>query len=243
MTPMSDGLSHHVVLVRPIYPRNVGAVSRAMANMGAGRLILIAPACAIDHEARQGAAGAQTRLLEANVYSSWEEFYSAEPEGLRIAFSGKIKRDSDDLDYAAGLKKDSALVAATKPVYFIFGPEDQGLSNEDSQYANFIYRLPTFGEFSSLNLAQAVLLALYITRQELQAATVEESTESSEHFSFPEKSLKDWLEVLGFELGDRRSDAYQVIKRILLKNIATAKELRVLAAVVNQTVRKLTGKN
>ena len=49
-----------VVLVRPIYERNIGAASRAMANMGFKQLILIDPKCELTYEAQQAAATAQT---------------------------------------------------------------------------------------------------------------------------------------------------------------------------------------
>ena len=48
-----------VVLVRTEYASNVGATARAMANMGADRLILIDPQCDVDLKAREAAAGAQ----------------------------------------------------------------------------------------------------------------------------------------------------------------------------------------
>src|SRR5437762_3005219 len=53
---MSDtGLSRcRVVLVRPQFAGNVGAVARVMRNMGLHELILVAPQCSIDdRQARQ----------------------------------------------------------------------------------------------------------------------------------------------------------------------------------------------
>ena len=56
---------------------------------------------------------------------------------------------------------------------------------------------------------------------------------------FPEETLKSWLETLGFELGDRRANALRTLNRVLLENEPTPEELRVLEAIVRQTVRKL----
>lgn len=55
----------------------------------------------------------------------------------------------------------------------------------------------------------------------------------------PEKSLYDWIEILGFDLTKRRVNAYTVMKRILLHNVPTSKELRIFEVVVQQTIRKL----
>ncbi|OFZ10823.1 MAG: hypothetical protein A2Z20_01340 [Bdellovibrionales bacterium RBG_16_40_8] len=244
-------LSLNVVLVRPNYPRNVGSVSRALANMGAARLILIQPSCEINLEARQGAAGAQTHLLERTCYDSWDSFFANEREGIRIAFCAREKKETDTLDLSSRLQKLNNIGAlSTQPLYLIFGPENHGLKNSDVEYANFICQLPIFGTFKSMNLSHAVMLALYVVQSTIAQITFSTSENIAstamlhcERFEFPAEAIKDWLSKLGFEFGDRRTDAYKVIKRILLNNLASSKELRILEAVIHQTIRKLPTTN
>ncbi len=232
-----------VILIRSIYSRNVGYVSRVMANMGAQRMILIDAKCEYDLKARQGAAGAQSHLLQATRYASLTEFYANEPSGLRIAFCSKSKKESDSIDFSdrmAELFQSQTL--ATQRLQLFFGPEDHGLSNEDVEYAHHIVALPTFGYYASMNLSHAVLSALLIIKQAekaFRANTDDVKKADPENFYFPKLSIKEWLDTLGFETGGRRVDAYSVLKRILLNNRASAKELRILEAVVNQTSRKL----
>lgn len=245
-----------VVLVRPKYSLNVGYVARVMANMGGDRLILIDPQCEIDHNARMGAAGAQQRLIETTIYSSLADFFAKEPEGVRIAFFGREKKEKDATafrDRLEMLNKDEPQWLK-QPHYLFFGAEDNGLSDEDVKLMNFIVPLPTFGEFKSLNLSHAVLLALYIyqdavgqkfslTGENVSAANSAncKSTDTQEDakFIFPESALKEWLQALGFQLDNRDRNAYTVLKRLLLQRLATAKELRMLESIVQQTVRKL----
>ncbi len=246
---MPPTIEINVVLVRPIYPRNVGYVSRAMANMGAQRLILIDPKCEYDLEARQGAAGAQTHIVEATRYKDIAEFLNREPEGIRVALCARIKKDTDAMsfdDRAVSLVQQQN--EGPRPIYLFFGPEDHGLENEDLEYMHFICSLPIFGEFKSINLSHAVMLALYVIRttETKNAVALDnlnaKSSSKGPGFFFPKLALKEWLTTLGFETGDRRNDAYKVLKRILLNNQASAKELRTLEAIVNQTVRKLGGR-
>ena len=234
-----------VVLVGSLYSRNVGSVSRAMANTGAGRLILINPKCEINLEARQGAAGAQTRLLESTVYSNWNDFFSNEPDGCRIAFSARRNTAKDSLSLEERIL---ALYAMSEsptspdgPLYLIFGPEDSGLNNNDVEFANYICELPVFGEFKSYNLSHAVLLACFIVQSVLnkKSIKIQHSQSTQEKFFYPKESIMTWLETLGFEIGDRRSDAYKVLKKLFLTSASTAKDFRVLEAVINQTIRKL----
>lgn len=241
MTHTSSAQPVHVILVRPLYSRNVGNVSRTMANMGAQRLIVIDAQCEIDFEARQGAAGAQTHLLELTQYANWSDFLSKEPNGIRIAFCAREKKESDDLEFSARLvrlRSDNNF--ASLPYYLIFGPEDHGLTNSDVDFANFICDLPTYGPYRSMNLSHAVLLALFIFKRDAASASDTRTIGlNDEPFYFPESVIHDWLHALGFEFGDRRTDVYKVLKRILLRNVSNPKELRILEAVLFQTVRKL----
>jgi tRNA/rRNA methyltransferase len=251
----------NVVLVGTLYSRNLGSCSRVMANMGGGRLITIDAKCEYNLEARQGAAGAQTHLVTRTTYDNWQDFFAEEKDGIRIAFSALEKPDTDE----KGLEQRAREVIKhlntntngkiETPIYLIFGAEDNGLSQVDVEYANFICQLPTHGNYPSLNLSHAVLLALYIFHNEAQtilkaktdipqienkkdAAALEIST-IEERFQFPEQALKEWLTILGFDIENRKRDVYKTLKRILLSNLTTARELLVFEAIVFQTVRKL----
>src|SRR5690606_21248616 len=113
----------HVVLVGTLYSRNLGSCSRTMANMGAGRLITIRAACEYNLEARQGASGAQKRLVERTEYKTWKEFFANEKDGVRVAFCGIKKHETD---FASFQSRAQELVTSFKndnetPIYLIFG--------------------------------------------------------------------------------------------------------------------------
>jgi tRNA/rRNA methyltransferase len=55
--------------------------------------------------------------------------------------------------------------ARTGPVALVFGPEDHGLSNEDLKHCHQLIAIPTSERYSSLNLAQAVLICCYELRK------------------------------------------------------------------------------
>ncbi len=237
-----------VVLVRTIYPRNIGMAARALANMGGGQLILIAPQCELDEEARQGAAGAQGPLREAKKYRSWDEFYAQEGEGARFAFSARDGRLREAECFAERLEKlqeaQSPFLTRTElPIYLIFGPEDDGLTTEDMHLAHFICRLPTYGEFTSLNLSHAVLLTVYILQdfmsRKLPVSDVVQPVQRRGPVYFPEKTIETWLETLGFDLSARRVNAAKILNRILLENSPSHDELRVLESILQQNIRKL----
>ena len=237
----------HVVLVRTEYPLNVGATARAMANMGADRLILIDPHCDLaDERAKEMAAGAQAHLRLATVYPSWDEFFAAEGDGLRLALTRRSGRNRKVFPLDEKLRElagDSA-ISTPENLYLIFGPEADGLDVEDLAFVNFAVHLPVFGDFGSLNLAQAVLLTLFITRQnfapEAQPKQVKGAIEPSvAPFYFPDQLIKDWLTAMGFNIKARKASAYLTLRRLFLQNQPTRHEVQVLEAILQQNIRKL----
>ena len=128
----------NIVLVRPIYPRNIGMCARAIANMGASKLILIAPQCELSEEAHQGAACAQSILAMTKIYSSLENFYAHEGEGLRIAFStrkSKIRQSENWQIQLQKLKIEFSEQVLPSNIYLFFGSEDDGLTAEEIKLA------------------------------------------------------------------------------------------------------------
>ena len=241
-----------VVLVRTIYERNIGATSRAMSNMGVDKLILIDPQCELTYEAQKAAATGQGGLQNRTTYKSWDEFLKQEPESIRVAFSardgkGRQVRDIDDVlsdikDHAPQfqLKSETPFV-----VHLIFGPEDWGLSADDLELAHFCACLPTFGENWSLNLAQATLLGMFSLRKlwggqrtSLDGQQQPRVTEPLEGID-TDLTLRTWLEEMGFDLSKKRINVYTVLRRMLLQNTPTRKELVILETVLQQNIRKL----
>lgn len=240
-----------IVLVRTIYERNIGATSRAMSNMGFSQLILIDPKCEITYEAQQAAATGQTGLQNRIVYSSWDEFNKSEPESIRIAFTARDGkgRSVQDMSFVFDHIRDHSpqfQVSSELPhvVHLVFGPEDWGLNNQDLETSHFCACIPTFGENWSLNLAQATLLAMYDLRKSWGGQrTVLDGQQRprgvTENVVLPDETLKTWLTEMGFDLSKKRINVYTVLRRMLLQNTPTRKEITILETVLQQSIRKL----
>jgi len=241
-----------IVLVRTLYERNIGATSRAMSNMGASRLILVSPQCELTYESQKAAATGQEGLQNRTVYQSWVEFLQKEPESIKIGLTardgkGRQVRNIDEI--LSDIKNHSPQLQHQSDVPFtihlIFGPEDWGLSAEDLEITNFCACIPTFGENWSLNLAQAALLAMYSLRKAwggvrtpLDGHQEARSPQGIDGID-PDKTLKTWLLEMGFDLSKKRINVYTVLRRMLLQNTPTKKELIILETVLQQSIRKL----
>ncbi len=233
-----------VVLHRPIYSRNIGMCARAIANMGGARLILIAPQNALTDEAKQGAAHAQEILRNAALYQSLEEFERVEGEGIRIALSGRagVKGPENFSEVVAQMKSDLEHRAQDAGVtfYLHFGPEDDGLSDDEMKHAHHVAKLPTFGEITSLNISHAVLLSCYIVQSQFFTVTPPEIP-SLKPIEYPSDTIHEWLSVLGFDLSKPKVNIEKTLNRLLLSRAPRPDELRILDSVLRQTIRKLRG--
>lgn len=242
-----------VVLVRSLYERNVGAVSRAMANMGVSKLILINPQCHFTIEAQKAAATGQFALQNKTVYPDWKGFYETEPRGIQIATTARDGRGRQVEDFETTLTNlKNSHPQFLKPssendivVHLLFGPEDWGLSAEDIQYANHCCAIPTYGDNTSLNLAQAVLLALYSFRQVFGGVRArlegqqQPRANQKKPLIFPDETLKQWLTEMNISLTKRKMNIFTVLRRMLLQNSPSEKEFRILEIVLQQSIRKM----
>lgn len=242
-----------VVLVRSIYERNIGSTSRAMSNMGVEKLILIDPQCELTYEAQQAAATGQTGLQNRVVYKNWDQFLEQEPESIRISFTardgkGRQVLDIDEVLHNISDHAPQFQISSEVPyvVHLIFGPEDWGLAGSDLEHTHFCACLPTYGDNWSLNLAQATLLGMFSVRRvwggsrtKLDGGQHRRTPEGIEGIN-PDETLKTWVREMGFDIDTQKKiNVYTVLRRMLLQNTPTRKELVILETVLQQSIRKL----
>jgi tRNA/rRNA methyltransferase len=148
------------VLVRTKAAGNIGAAARALANMGFADLRLVAPDASADRMASSElAAQGREVLRRAAVYADLGA--ALHDRTLSI---GTTCRPGFYRSGAQGLRPAIGELAAEDPqsrVAFIFGPEDHGLSNGDLKYCQRLITIPTDPKYTSINLAQSVMLVAY----------------------------------------------------------------------------------
>lgn len=159
-----------IVLVGTTHPGNIGAVARAMKNMGLHDLALVRPKYFPHEDATARASGADDILRSAKIYASLDE---AVAECIYIVGASARSRS---LSWPSMLPRDCAerMIFENKKgkVAAIFGPENSGLNNEDLDLCQTLLKIPTNPHFKSLNLAMAVQVLTY----ELKVANSDEVT-------------------------------------------------------------------
>jgi TrmH family RNA methyltransferase len=148
-----------IVLVKPSHPGNIGAVARAMKNMGLHRLYLVSPADFPSFEASQRAASASDVLAEAVVVDSLQQALAG--CALVAGTTARLRNVQwPQIDARAG---GELLVTESEQheVALVFGSERTGLLNDEMEQCQYLVNIPTSDEYSSLNLSQAVQIMCY----------------------------------------------------------------------------------
>ncbi len=156
-----EGETPIIVLVRPQLPENIGTTARAMANGGLFHLRLVAPREGWPRERAWAAASGADRILDAatvhatvdDAIADCHRVFATCPRPRHVIMPVMTAR--------AAATELRGLRARNLRTAILFGPERAGLEAEDLARADTLVRYPLNPEFSSLNLAQAVMVLAY----------------------------------------------------------------------------------
>jgi TrmH family RNA methyltransferase len=152
------------VLVETSHPGNIGAVARAMKNMGLAELVLVSPREFPHPEAVARASGADDVLANARVVATLAEAIA--DCGLVYATTARTREQYFRVVDAREAAQRMAAEVRTPSgaVAVVFGTERFGLSNEHLLAAHALIRIPANPEYESLNVAMAAQLIAYEIR-------------------------------------------------------------------------------
>ncbi|MBR4986804.1 MAG: TrmJ/YjtD family RNA methyltransferase [Proteobacteria bacterium] len=148
-----------IILVEPQNPINVGNVMRAMKNMGLSKLALVNPADMDLSRTQISAHRTEDLLNHIEIFSTLDEALTGIHESY--GFSARKRTQTwASLDMESAVSRSLALAEQDLAIAFVFGREQSGLTNEELARCSCRVHIET-SDYTSLNLAQAVLLAAY----------------------------------------------------------------------------------
>jgi len=224
-----------IILVGTTHPGNIGAVARAMKNMGLSDLMLVNPRYFPHADANARASGAEDILDAARVVGSLEEAISdctfvagASARSRSIGWPGMAPREC-----AARLAEESA----HSTVAAVFGPEKSGLTNEHLDLCNTLLGIPTNPDFSSLNLAMAVQILSYEIRLARLAAPESQPEPDSPPATAGEleyfyEHLEQVLNDSGFLDPDNPRLLMRRLRRLFVKAEPDKNEINILRGIL-----------
>ncbi len=236
-----------VILVEPQLGENIGTTARAMANFGLTELRLVNPRDGWPNEKAGFASSGADYILEAaklydNVEAAIGDLHFIYAATARIR--DMVKPVVSPQTAAAALHQ---RISAGERAGILFGRERWGLSNDEVTLADEILTYPVNPDFSSLNLAQSVLIIAYeyfkglgdagnetyatLRRKGVRAATGEEVVGFFEH-------LESELDRNGFlRPPEKRPAMVRNIRNIFHRTQLTDQDVRTLRGIVVSLTR------
>jgi len=223
-----------VVLVRPQYSGNIGAVARAMRNFAVSDLALVSPAPLQRTQADMMAVHARDILDQMQIHTSVEAAISG--CGLVVGTTCRPGLYREDAVMPRALAPHILATAVANRVALVFGCEDSGLSNEELRYCHRLITIPTDAAYSSLNVAQAVLVCCY----ELFLATqgdegaVPRPLAAAERQEIMYGKLKHALLTVGFLHKDNPEHIMFAFRRIFGRAGLEERDVRIFLGMARQ---------
>ena len=150
-----------IILVKPQMGENIGSAARAMLNFGLENMRVVAARDGWPSQSAVATASGAGRVLDqARHFSS---FHDAVGDCHFVFATTARGRDLTKpvYDPKKAMKIAFEKISDGQNVGIIFGPERAGLENTEVVRSNALITVPVNPDFSSINLAQTVLLLSY----------------------------------------------------------------------------------
>jgi tRNA/rRNA methyltransferase/tRNA (cytidine32/uridine32-2'-O)-methyltransferase len=240
-----------IVLSRPEEAGNVGAVCRAMKNMGLSRLRLAA--------SDFGGNEAVIRARAVHAGDIWEQAETFASLGAAVAdcamVIGTTRRRGRHRKQVSMTPSETAVFLQSRPgpAALVFGNERTGLEDDELELCNFASHIPVDEAFPSLNLSHAVQVYAYEIFKVLGGTESPASTEAPpavkgqwvpmDQTAIADlvKEVTDNLLSLGFYRQRGREEQELFFRDIFSRSALTEREGRYFGDIIAKAAR-LAGK-
>ena len=232
-----------VVLYEPQNPVNIAAVVRAMKNMGVSSLSLVRPV-EYDPYRLEGIAHDTKDIIESIAH--FDDLDAALADCVYVAAYTARRRAAK---WTATTPRESAAQivssASDGAAALLFGREDKGLPNEALDRARVVVNIPTT-EHASLNLAQAVLVALYELHLAAGDATRiigpprdDAPPATSEAYERLFANVSQALEIIAFFKTRFPEHIMRTVRSLAFRAAPDAREIELMRAMAIEVVRAM----
>lgn len=211
---------------------NIGAVARAMKNFNLEELRIIAPRDGWPNEiARNNAVAAVNIIDNAKIYSNLQDSI----KDIEYLYATTCIKRAMNKEYVFSQNLLGHYPLSQK-TGIMFGRENNGLNNEEISLANKIITINT-GEFSSLNIAQAVIIICYeLFRNNYLRSDINNTQKlaTKEEINFFLKNLFDSLDQKKFfKVPEKKVAMQQNITNIFMRiNKLSTPEIQTLQGII-----------
>lgn len=223
------------VLVDTLEPGNIGAVARAMKNLGFSNLRLVRPRKYPSQETGWFAHGAEDILEKATLYDE----VSLALEGCSVV-AGTTRRTGKKRGRILPVREAAPKLRAyaeKNRIAVLFGREDRGLRNEDAAQCSLMLTIPADPRNPSFNLAQAVLIVAYEMFSQDTRSSGSRRIITRDEFDRLFLRLEHLMDRMGYHpkgIRDSEAGIFRDLRRILARTDLSPREAKMVHGVLSQ---------
>ncbi len=148
-----------IILKQPKYSENIGSAARAMRNMGLSDLVLVAPIKFEPDKAKKTATHESLNILADLKIVNTIKDAIAECHYV-VGTSARTGKQRHEVFSPSEIALKLSSLSTNNKIGILFGTEASGLQNDDLAYCDCLINIPS-SDFSSINLAQSVMIICY----------------------------------------------------------------------------------
>jgi tRNA/rRNA methyltransferase len=229
--------SHRVsiILVRPQFDGNIGAVARSMMNFGFSDLRIVGRDPIWSEEVRNRAKHAQSVLDNAKFFDDIESAVS--DTSLVVGTSGKREKGSK-ISFRHFLEPEDLpemLNNLDGNISIVFGPEGKGLLNSELRVCDLLITIPT--GYPIMNLSHAVTIICYAWYKSKNSGTqtsIDANLLSPELKNVLRREITMLSEIIP-TIDFRRSGIEETLHRVIMRGLPKDDEIHRLLGVLHTT--------
>ena len=224
-----------IVLVRPQFDGNIGAVARSMMNFGFLDLRIVGRGPNWSEEVRNRAKHAQSVLDNAKFFDDIES--AVKDSSLVVGTSGKREKGSK-ISFRHFLNPDDLPIMLENldgNITIVFGPEGKGLLNSELRLCDLLLTIPTWPGYPIMNLSHAVTIVCFSWYRHKYS---DDDNISNEKLLSPElknvlrkeiNRLSENIPTIDF----RRNGIEETLHRVIMRGLPKEDEIHRLLGVLN----------
>lgn len=233
--PMKSDTNHiSIVLCRPQFAGNVGAVARCGKNMGIDRLIVVGNPDLESDEMYRRATHVAAEVIDGirhveDLETALADFQYVVGTTARLGNArGPVVSPREMAEKVGGISQENR-------VALLFGPEDAGLTNEELRFCHLVVNIPT-AAFKSLNLSHAVMILCYeiFAWRSSADGRFAPKLATSRELEGMYGQVRNLLTQIGF-LNPQNPDYWMMhIRRLFSRTGLLAKEVKIVRGICRQ---------
>ncbi|MFV0320927.1 MAG: RNA methyltransferase [Alphaproteobacteria bacterium] len=241
-----DNIQPIIILLRPQLGENIGMVARAMLNMGLTELRLVAPKQGWPNDAAiNPSSGALPEAVNVTVFDCAKDAIADIHQiWATTARPRQMSMEVQAPDIAINEIKHE--LQKGQKIGVMFGREATGMNNDEIVLADKIITAPLNPAFSSLNLAQAVLLVAWEWRKqntheptEILPRYGQSAPASKQELNYLFEHLETELDLVGFfKTAEKKPIMARNLRNIFERSQLSSQEVRTLRGMIAGLTRR-----